>query len=62
MFDLDTTIHIVGHLLVAVCVEDLLDWWHLLYATSLIVPVLMRFQLRDLIPVCVRHFQLLWRS
>ena len=45
MFDLDTSIHIVGHVLIAVCVEDLPDWWHLLYATSLIMPVFMRFQL-----------------
>jgi len=45
MFDLDTSIRIVGHVLVAVCVEDFLDWWHILYATSLIVPVFMRFQL-----------------
>ena len=45
MFDLDTSIHIVGHVLVAVYVEDLPDWWHLLYAASLIVPVFMRFQL-----------------
>ena len=45
MFDLDTSIRIVGHVLVAVCVEDFPYWWHLLYATSLIVPVLMRFQL-----------------
>ena len=45
MFDLDTSIHIVGHVLVAVCVEDFPDWWQLLYATSLIVPVFMRFQL-----------------
>ena len=43
MFNLDTSIHIVGHV-VAVCVEDLPDWWHLLYATSLIMPVFMRFQ------------------
>ena len=26
MFDLDTSIRIVGHVLVAVCVEDLPDW------------------------------------
>ena len=45
MFDLDTSIHIVGHVLIVVCVEDLLYWWHLLYATSLIMPVFMRFQL-----------------
>jgi len=62
MFDLDTSIRIVGHVLVAVCVEDLPDWWHLLYATSLIVPVFMRFQLSWLVPVYVRHFQPLWRS
>ena len=42
MFDLDTSIHIVGLVLVAVCVEDLPDWWHLIYATSLIVTVFMR--------------------
>ena len=40
MFNLDTSIHIVGHVLVADCVEDLLDWWHFIYATSLIVPVI----------------------
>ena len=45
VFNLDTFIHIVGHVLIVVCVEDLSDWWHLLYATSLIVPVFMRFQL-----------------
>ena len=45
MFDLETSIHIVEHVLVVVCVEDLQDWWHLLYATSLIVLVFMRFQL-----------------
>ena len=45
MFDFDTSIHIVGHVLILVCVEDFPYWWHLLYATSLIVPVFMRFQL-----------------
>ena len=45
MFDLNTSIRIIGHVLVAVCVEDFPDWWHLLYATSLIVPVFMIFQL-----------------
>ena len=45
MFNLNTSIHIVGHVLVAVCVEDFLFWWHLIYAASLIVPVFMRFQL-----------------
>ena len=44
MFDLDTSIRIVGHVLIAVCVEDFLDWWHSIYATSLIVLVFMRFQ------------------
>ena len=43
MFNLDTSIHIIGHVLVAVCVEDFPYWWYLLYATSLIVPVFMRF-------------------
>ena len=61
MFSLNTSIHIVGHVLVAVCVEDLPDWWHL-YATSLIMPVFMRFQLSWLVPVYVRYFQPLWRS
>ena len=45
MFDLDTSIHIVGHVLVEVCVEDLPAWWHSIYATSLIVPIFMRCQL-----------------
>ena len=45
MFDLDTSIHIVGNVLISVCVEDLPDWWHILYAASLIVHVFMRFQL-----------------
>ena len=45
MFDLDNSIHIVGYVLVAVCVKDLLYWWHLIYASSLMVPVFMRFQL-----------------
>ena len=45
MFDLDTFIHIVGHVLIAVCVEEFLDWWHFIYAISLIVQVFMRFQL-----------------
>ena len=45
MFNLNTSIHIVGHVLIVVCVEELLDWRHIIYATSLIVPVFMRFQL-----------------
>ena len=45
MFDLDTSIHIVGHVFIVDCVEYLPDWWHFIYATSLIVPVCMRFQL-----------------
>ena len=45
MFELDTYIHIVRHVLIAVRVEYLPDWWHFMYATSLIVPVFMRFQL-----------------
>ena len=45
MFDLDTFIHIVRHVLKAVCVEKFSDWWHSTYATSLIMPVFMRFQL-----------------
>ena len=45
MFDLNTSIHIVGHVLVVVCVEDLPYWWHPIYATPLIVPVFMRFHL-----------------
>ena len=45
MFDLDTSIRIVGHVLVSIHVEHLLAWWHSIYATSLIVLVFMRFQL-----------------
>ena len=45
MFDLDTFIHIIGHVLIAVCVEDFPNWWHSTYATSLIVPVFMIFWL-----------------
>ena len=41
----NTSIHIVGQVLVAAYVEDLQDLWHLIYATSLIMPVFMRFQL-----------------
>ena len=44
MFNLDTSIHIVGQVLVEVSIEDLPYWWHLLYATSLILPVFMIFQ------------------
>ena len=39
MFNLGTSIRIVGHVLIAVCIEDLPDWWRLLYATSLSMPV-----------------------
>ena len=45
MFDLNTSIRIVGHVLIVVCVEYLPSWWHSMYATSLIVPVFMRYQL-----------------
>ena len=45
MFDIDTSIHIAGHVLIPVFVEDLLAWWHSIYATSLIMTVFMRFHL-----------------
>ena len=45
MFNLDTSICIVGHVLVVFHVEYLLAWWHSMYATSLIVPVLLRYHL-----------------
>ena len=45
VFDLNTSIHIVEHVLVADYVEDFPVWWHFIYATSLIMPVFMRFQL-----------------
>ena len=48
MFDLDTSIDIVRHVLVVVCAEDLPYWWHLLYATFFIVPVFMRFSLEEI--------------
>ena len=35
----------VGHVLIAVYVEDFPNWWHFVYATFLIMPVFMRFQL-----------------
>ena len=41
--NLDTSIHIVRHVLVEDYVEDLPDWWHFIYATSMIMPVFMRF-------------------
>ena len=44
MFELDTFIRVMGHVLIAVCIEDLWDWWHSAYATSLIMPVFMRCQ------------------
>ena len=44
MFDLDTFICVMGHVPVAVCVEHLWAWWHSIYATSLTVPVFMRYQ------------------
>ena len=45
MFSLNTSTHIVGHVLIAVFVEDFSDWWHFIYSTSLIMPVFMRFQI-----------------
>ena len=45
MFDLDTFICMMGHVLVAICVEDLRAWWNSIYSTSLIVLVFMRCQL-----------------
>ena len=45
MLNLNTSIHIVVHVIVVDCVEYLPDWWHVIYAISLIVPVFMRFQL-----------------
>ena len=45
MFNLDTSIYIVGYVLAVVCVEEFLDWWHFIYATSLIMPVFMIFEL-----------------
>ena len=45
MFNLNTSIHIVGHVLVAVCVEYLPAWWHSMYSTSLTVLVFMRYQI-----------------
>ena len=65
MFDLDTSIHIVGHVLVAVCVEYLSVWWHSIYSTSLMMPVFMRFYLSWYsfhIPLYIRYLHLLWRS
>ena len=45
MFDLDTFICMMGHVLVSVCVEYLWAWWNSTYDTSLIVSLFMRCQL-----------------
>ena len=45
MFDLDTSIHIVWHVLIVVYIEYLWDWWHSTYATSFIVQVFLRCHL-----------------
>ena len=45
MFEFDTFIRVMRHVLATICVEDLWVWWHSIYATSLFVPVSMRFQL-----------------
>ena len=62
MFDLNTSIHILGHVLIVVYAEHFPYWWHSTYDTSLIMPVFMRFHLSWLVPVYVRHFHPLWRS
>ena len=41
----DTVIHVMGHVLAMICVEDLQVWWHSIYATSLIVPIFIIFHL-----------------
>ena len=62
MFDLNTSIRIVGHVLIIVCVKDLPAWCHSTYSNSLIMPVFMRFQFSYMIPVYVRYLQPLWIS
>ena len=44
MFDLNTFIHVIAHVPSTVCVEDLILWWHYIYATTLIVTVPMGFK------------------
>ena len=38
-------IRMMGHVPVVVCIEYLRAWWHFIYATSLIVPIFMRYHL-----------------
>ena len=61
MFDLDTSICIVGHVLTIDCVEDLPEWWHFMLSPWL-CQCSWDFISRDLIPVYIRYLQLLWRS
>ena len=61
MFNLDTSIHIVGHVLVADCVEDLVYWCISYMLPPWSFQCSWDFSSRDLIPVYVRHFQPLWR-
>ena len=44
MFDLNTSIHVMGYVPSMICVEDLKVWWYFIYATTLIVIILMGFQ------------------
>ena len=63
MFDLDTSIRIVWHVLVVVFVEY---FFHIGGISIMLPPWSCQcswdFSSRDLIPVYVRHFQPLWRS
>ena len=61
MFNIDTSIHIVGHVLIADCVEDLPDWWNFMLPPWS-CHCSWDFISRDLIPVYVRYLQPLWRS
>ena len=45
MFDPNTFIHVMGHVLLVVCVEYFRVCWHSIYSTSFIATKFMRFQL-----------------
>ena len=43
VFELNTCIHVLGHVPSSICVEDLILWCHSIYATTLIMMIPMGF-------------------
>ena len=62
MYNLDTSIHIVGHVLIVVCVEDLPNWCISYMLPPWSCQCSWDFRSHDLILVYTRYLQLLWRS